>query len=138
MSKHIVAPDFSHQEPVARAARQSILIVCDKSQWLAQGRDLSAADNCWYIEIDALTRHVIARLNPDMVLSPLVGDAFDALDVAHKLAKLAYTGPYRAVTHTIPDPNAVCNEVRATVPRLDFDLVVIPKIALPKPVLDPA
>lgn len=66
---------------------------------------------------------------PDIILSPLVSEDFDAVDVAGVLSALAYDGPYRAVTDTLPDPEIISREVRNHAPYLDFDLVVLPMLA---------
>lgn len=65
----------------------------------------------------------------DIILSPLVSEDFDAVDVAGVLSALAYDGPYRAVTDTLPVPAIISREVRNHAPYLDFDLVVLPMLA---------
>lgn len=131
MSQHIMPFHLAAFQPIAADSQQQhMLIICDRSRWLTQGRTLPKVKNCWYIEIQALTKRIIADLNPDIVLSPLVGIGFDVLDVAERLAEIAYTGPYRAITGAIPNPELICKEVRAAVPHLDFDLVVLPQMAI--------
>lgn len=62
---------------------------------------------------------------PAMVVSALIGDRFDAVDLARRLAELGYAGPYRALSPPLPRPALVKAEVRAAAPDLDFDLVVV-------------
>jgi hypothetical protein len=72
---------------------------------------------------------VLQGQKPDIILSPLVSEDFDAVDVAGVLSALAYDGPYRAVTDTLPDPEIIRKKVRNHAPYLDFDLVVLPMLA---------
>lgn len=68
---------------------------------------------------------LLESVAPDMVVSALIGDGFDAIDVARRLACLGYRGPYRALSQPLPRPGLVRAEVRAAAPDLDFDLVVV-------------
>jgi len=72
-----------------------------------------------------LDMHLLHAARPDMVVSALIGEGFDAIDVARRLAQLGYRGPYRALSHPLPRPGLVRSEVRAAAPELDFDLVVV-------------
>jgi len=72
-----------------------------------------------------LDTHLLNATRPDMVVSALIGDGFDAIDVARRLMQLGYRGPYRALTDPLPRPGIVRAEVRAAAPDLDFDLVVV-------------
>ncbi|HVG49591.1 MAG TPA: hypothetical protein VM899_15820 [Rubellimicrobium sp.] len=73
-------------------------------------------------ELDAA---LLDATQPDMVISALIGNGFDAIDVARRLAELGYHGPYRALSHPLPRPGLVRAEIRAAAPDLDFDLVVL-------------
>lgn len=73
----------------------------------------------------AVNRQLLLQLQPDVVLSALISQQFDAVDLARLLADSGYTGRYRAVTEPLPNRRAVVSEVRATVPGVDFDLFVI-------------
>lgn len=64
-----------------------------------------------------------------MVLSPLVADGFDVIDIAIRLAELKYTGRYRAIAEDLPNGNMIRKEVRAHAPDLDFDLLMMSPIA---------
>jgi hypothetical protein len=68
---------------------------------------------------------LLALTQPDMVISALIGEGFDAIDVARRLRDLDYRGPYRALSHPLPRPGLITAEVRAAAPDLDFDLVVV-------------
>ncbi len=67
----------------------------------------------------------LALHEPDVILSPLVSDAFDCIDLAHALAEAGFRGRYRAVAAHIPDPALVRREIRACAPGIDFDIILI-------------
>lgn len=73
-------------------------------------------------ELDA---SLLRDAEPELVISSLLGDGFDAIDVAIRLAGLGYTGPYRVLCPPLPKPEAVRDEIRAAAPGLDFDLLIV-------------
>ena len=70
---------------------------------------------------------LLQAVHPDMIVSALIGDHFDAVDVARRLSELGYCGPYRALSTPLPRPAIVMSEVRSAAPGLDFDLVIVSK-----------
>ena len=68
---------------------------------------------------------LLEALRPDMILSALIGEDFDAVEVARRLSELGYQGPYRAMSTPLPRPALVKSEVRSAAPGLDFDLVIL-------------
>ena len=105
-----------------------MLIVGDIAHWKAQGRCLPTLDGLRFVDLDALNKTVIDYHLPDIVFSPLFSPYFDAVDVADVLNKLAYNGPYRAVSSELPDPELVLKEIRGCAPNLDFNLVLLPAL----------
>ncbi|MER5170215.1 hypothetical protein [Thioclava sp. GXIMD2076] len=72
---------------------------------------------------------LIERTAPDLVLSPLLSEAFDILDLAHVLLKHGYTGPLRAYCLPLPNADLIKQEVRQIWPERDFDIFEIPGLA---------
>jgi hypothetical protein len=70
-------------------------------------------------------RALLARLQPEVVLSALIARDFDAVELGRLLREEGFTGRYRAVTRSLPNIRAVVAEIRATVPGLDFDVFVM-------------
>ncbi|MEN8895743.1 MAG: hypothetical protein ABF248_06605 [Yoonia sp.] len=104
----------------------STLVIGDMTRWKSPGRDLPDMVGLQFIDIHALDQGMINTQNPDIILSPLVSDDFDAIEVASLLSKLSYNGAYRALTDEVPNPALIKAEVRRHAPNLDFDLVVLP------------
>ena len=72
-----------------------------------------------------VSRDLLARIAPDIVLSSVMTPLFDAIDLAERLHGAGYPGPYRALTPPLPDPALVRREVASCAPGLDFDLLLV-------------
>lgn len=72
-----------------------------------------------------LTPQLLADWQPEIVLSPLVGDGFDCFDLAEILTGAGFAGRYRAAVAALPDPSVVRREIAAQFPTLDFDVLVV-------------
>jgi hypothetical protein len=99
-----------------------LLIIVDLSRWALSGRTVPDVPGVAFADFAELSSALLARVRPDVVLSPLSSDAFDAEDVAQRLTQLGYSGRYRAVTPAVANPAAVGGDIRAVAPDLDFDL----------------
>ncbi|WP_168769065.1 hypothetical protein [Yoonia maricola] len=105
------------------------MIIGDLARWNAQGRTAVSYENFQFSDFGALTAPMFTEVSPIMVLSPLVADGFDVIDIAIRLAELKYTGRYRAIAEDLPNGNMIRKEVRAHAPDLDFDLLMMSPIA---------
>lgn len=103
-----------------------VLIIGNIARWTAQGRAASPCSTFQFSEIEQLTATILDDAVPTMVLSPLVGDDFDLMDVVEQLSALDFSGQYRVISYALPNPEMIRKEVRAVAPNLDFDLLVIP------------
>ena len=95
------------------------------SRWLAEGRDIGVFDDIAYISFCDLDHKILTEHAPAIILSPLVADTFDALDIAARLAELGFEGRYRALSTGNGDTKLIKAEVLATAPELDFDILEI-------------
>ena len=107
----------------------TILIVGDIVRWKTLGRLQTDVAHCVFVNLDDVDPTSLRRIAPDLVLSPLVSDGFDAVDVAIRLMLADYSGRYRVVAEHMPDANIVRAEISAIAPGLDFDLLVLPRPA---------
>ena len=104
------------------------LVVGDIVRWKAEGRTMDPFDGFQFVDIEDLNADLVNEKEPDIILSPLVGDDFDAVDVAIKLIELKFKGRYRAISDEMPDAELIRKEVRAFAPQLDFDLLLMPRM----------
>lgn len=102
-----------------------ILVIGNLSTWEREGRPAPTLEGFRFTHFEGLDLGLLAEVRPDMVLSTLVGDGFDAIDVARRLRELGYRGRYRALAHALPNEEAVRAEIEEAAPELDFDLVVL-------------
>lgn len=105
------------------------LVIGDLARWRAEGRVVPPLEGFQFIDIDELNVEMVNEKQPDIILSPLVADDFDAVDVAVKLIELRFRGRYRAIADDLPDADLIRQEVRMFAPQLDFDLLLMPRMA---------
>lgn len=103
-----------------------MLIIGDLERWQAEGRVIPELDGFAFIDIADLTAENISGATSGIVLSPLVGDGFDAVDVATRLVALGFQGRYRVIAPSLPDAALIREELHRMAPDLDFDLLPIP------------
>lgn len=103
-----------------------VLALGDVGLWRRVGSGVPESDEMCLSDIDQLTAGTLAKINPDLVLSPVVTARFDCLDVAHVLIALGYSRSYRAVARSLPNPLIVTREVKSSCPDLDFDILLFP------------
>lgn len=60
---------------------------------------------------------------PRAVVSPLVGDGFDAVEVAQGLQQAGFRGRYVAVTSGTPDLSLIRQDVARQAPNVSFSVV---------------
>lgn len=72
-----------------------------------------------------LNAALLARVTPDVILSPLMGSGFDILDLCDCLAVLGFRGRLVALAPRLPNLRIVATEVRAHAPDLTFEVMEI-------------
>ena len=102
------------------------LIVGDLARWGASGHDTAAFKSFEFCSFNDLNTDILRDFAPEMILSPLVGDNFDVLEVASCLRRLGYKGYYRAISPPMPNACVIVGDVRTVAPKLDFDVVEVP------------
>lgn len=101
------------------------MVVGDLSRWLAEAREIGIVDDIAYIAFCDLDQETLTKHAPAIILSPLIADTFDVLDIATRLSELRFAGRYRALSTGNSDAKLIKAEVLATAPDLDFDILEI-------------
>ena len=109
-----------------QSTQRNTLIIGSLERWRAEGRLTEDLGEFAFVELSALTEEIFNELNPTIVLSPLLGDSFDASDVAVALTRFGYEGRYRVISGMLPNDNLIRDEIRELAPELDFDLLMVP------------
>jgi hypothetical protein len=78
-----------------------------------------------FVQFADLSAEVIEMHQPHVVLSPLVSNGFDCVEVANKLVDSGFDGRYRAFAENLPRPELVKREIGTSFPELDFDVLVV-------------
>ncbi len=107
-----------------------MLVIGDIGRWEAKGRRLPAIDGCHFADPSELGEDLLRRIQPDYVISALIGERVDALDIAVRLSGLSFSGAYRTLVDDLPNVAAVRSEVRLAAPGLDFDILMLASIDL--------
>lgn len=102
-----------------------ILVVGKPNEWTALLRRVPPEEDLRFVGIEELTVAQLDEMQPSLVLCPLVGEGFDALDVAQRLALAAFQGRLRVVASSVPNPEVVRAEVQAAAEEVDVDLVIL-------------
>ena len=111
---------------VTKELSNNTLVIGDLARWESEGRMKDQLGDFKFVNFTSLTAKVVKNVDPEIILSPLVADGFDAVDVAAKLIDLQFTGKYRAISDAMPDADLIRKEIRSFAPRLDFDLLLVP------------
>lgn len=82
-----------------------------------------AAARCESLPFALLHAGLACAPAADYVVSPLVTDQFDALDVAVQLSLAGYRGRYLVVTPALPAPHIILHEIQQFCPGLTVELV---------------
>ena len=101
------------------------LIIGDLGRWRDEGRDVVSFGEFEFVAPADLTAELLERTNPSIILSPLVADSFDVIDIAARLAELGFDGRYRALSAQTSDTKVIVAEVAHVAPDLDFDILEI-------------
>lgn len=108
------------------AANTPILVVGDLERWKELGHEPPVIEGYVFVDFEDVTLYALESIRPQVVLSPLLGRNFDAIEIARRLQAMGYKGRYRVITDGVPDPMVVDNDVRAVAPTLDFSVMTFP------------
>lgn len=103
------------------------LVVGDLVRWKELGHDIPEIDGFYFVDFDDVSIETLEKIRPQVILSPLLGRSFDAVEVARRLEAMGYRGRYRVVTDGVPRPDVVKREVNAVAPNLDFSVLLLPR-----------
>jgi hypothetical protein len=118
-------------EPEIVPDRQPIiLVVGDRNSESKHYNKQLYIENLHYLSFAELTKCRLNIINPDVIVSALVGHTFDVIDTARLLKFLNFSGSYRACTNHIPRPDIICSEVFRVAPELDFGILPLDQLSV--------
>lgn len=101
----------------------SVLAIGEPEEWRRAGGMIPAEDSVAFCTFDQMTDDFLRRVNPSVILSPVLARRFDCIDLATLLYRLSYTEKYRAIASNMPNPEIIEREIRSLCPTLDFAVV---------------
>ena len=126
---------LTNQLPVAETTDEKMLPVVmtigDASHWVEGANLVDAEHRIIYLNFTEVTPEIVMAVGPTMVMSPLLSNSFDCIDLACVLQEAGFRGKYRALTRSIPNPRLVRREIKEICPEIDFDLVFVEGMDLP-------
>lgn len=102
------------------------LVVGDIARWASDGRTMPDVRELTYAEFSDFSPSLLEMTKPDVILSPLVTETFDAFQVISVLDASEFTGRYRAISQHLPNLAMIRQEIKSNAPTVDFEIVVMP------------
>ena len=123
-------PRLSHIEiravGTARSRDGIVLAVGEFDLWKALGHATVTEGGVHFAGIAEVDEDLLSRVNPNLVISPILTSRFDCIDLAMRLHALGYRGKYRAIAAFVPDPAIIEREIYGFCPGLDFKVLITP------------
>jgi hypothetical protein len=85
---------------------------------------LPAARSIAGAAFEDLTPALLGKLRPEIVLTPLIGCCFDAIDVAQNLSRMGYENSLIVIAEALPVPALVETEVKAVARDIDVSVAL--------------
>ncbi len=108
-------------ENVGKGQKTTILAVGDREEWLRQGHNLPR-ENLAFVAFEDLTEATLEKYAPTTIISPVLTQGFDCIELTLLLRNLGYRGVYRALAHDMPKPALIEREVMQLYPDLNFKI----------------
>jgi hypothetical protein len=119
-----LGPEIEKTEEETRL-RPIILAVGDVRQWLGSGRTLPADSQIAFAEFHEISAELLETLTLDIVMSPVLTNNFDCLDLAQALQASGFRGRFRVVAPDMPNPRVIQAEIHAMCPALDVAFIYV-------------
>jgi len=107
-----------------RVETQKVLFVGDVGQLLNAHPDLPNGPDAIFASFHDIGAELIHHANPDVVVSPLMGGLFDAIELAELLDTLGFEGRYVVLAPPLPCPDIIRRDIIGAAPGLQIELRV--------------
>ena len=108
----------------AKKSNPVVLAVGDVFDWHESTRSIPMGAAVTFAEIAEITQDFLQEINPDIVLSCLVSQDFDFLDLAQALQAAKFKRCLRIIVPELPDPDIVLSEARNLCPNVNIDFEI--------------
>ncbi len=110
--------------PDGRGAEPRLLAVGEPRSLQLSASGIPRDANVIFAHFANLSRAHILAVRPDVVLSPLVSEGFDCLELAIMLHAWRFGGEFWIAATRLPRPSVVLNEIRNSCPGLKVECIV--------------
>lgn len=81
------------------------------------------SDGYHFVDIADLSVETVRKITPDVVLSALIGNGFDATEIAQVLEAAGFPGRYRVISDPVESSGLIVQEVTRLAPSVDFEIL---------------
>jgi len=81
------------------------------------------SDGYHFVDIADLSFETVRKITPDVVLSALIGNGFDATEIAQVLEQAGFSGRYRVLSDPVESSGLIVQEVTRLAPSVDFEIL---------------
>lgn len=110
---------------VSRLADELVLVVGMERGSLPDFTGGLQRAHCEYLPFTLIHAALSCAPFANHVVSPLVADHFDAMDLAHELHRAEFSGTYSVVIPPLPRPEIIVQELRQICPGLTVNLYAL-------------
>ena len=108
----------------ARAGKIRIIAVGNAQQWKSMGKSLPSGEDMRFVSFSDMTPELLEEHEPKYILSPVVAQDFDCIDLAVLLHRFGFEGVYRALSTDFPSPEIIEREISQLCRGLDFAVIM--------------
>ncbi|WP_340251233.1 hypothetical protein [Roseobacter sp. HKCC-CH-9208] len=114
----------SNNDTALRQMRNLVLVEVPPNLASRLPRMVDAAEMVMAANIDKMPE-ILATERPDMVISPLIGPKFDAIELAAQLRNAAFRGRLVVICDKLPDPSLIRQELENQALGFTVSLLVL-------------
>lgn len=101
------------------------ILLIDVDVALADYPTLPEGRTIVYSHKDMLSKSMLSRIAPDIVVAPLIAHDWDIIDLATRLVELGYHKTLLVASKPLPRAHLVMSEVKSICPEIDLQLIEI-------------
>lgn len=105
-----------------------VLAVGDVFQWHEASNSLPENAQITFADFSDVTADFLDMLKPQVIISCLVSQHFDFIDLGQTLQAVNFQGCFRIIAPKLPNPSVVVSEAQSMCPKLNIDFVFDPTV----------
>ncbi len=112
----------AHEPPLGLI---STIVIDDMTYWKTQKRDIPDINGIGFHSAEDMFLGLVDIRNVEIILSPLIAQGRDALEIARCLQNKGFRGKYRVIAEKLLSAKLIIDDIREEAPDVDFDILEI-------------